>query len=436
VLVASGAAVGADGSVLRLVLQDIKIDLALSDTQLGFLTGIAFAVFYCVMGIPLARWADRGNRVVILALTMALWGVTMVLCGSAANFSQLLLARIGVAVGEAGCNAPANSLIPDYFTRAQRPRAVAIYMMGFSLGIGLGYSIAGWANESYGWRATFVIIGLPGLALAALARFTLREPRRAQRTANIDEQRQPRAHPLTESDRQLPLKEVWKTLWRIATFRQLLGCWIIISFLGAGIAQWQPAFFIRSFGFSTGQLGMWFALIYGAGTVLGTYWGGELASRYAANDERRQFKAMAVLYSSFGVLSAATYLSPSYQWALALIGISSVMGALAIGPLFATLQSLVPERMRATAVALIYLFSNLIGMGLGPLAVGMLSDALQPLLGEHSLRYALLALCPGYAWGGWYLWRASRSVQGDLAADQSSRRISTVDNDLGARAHP
>jgi MFS family permease len=414
VLVVIVAIVGADGSLLGLVLQDIKMDLRLSDTQLGLLTGIAFALFYSMMGVPIARWADRGNRVTIIALATMLWAVMMILCGSAVNFAQLVLTRIGVAVGEAGCTPPANSLIPDYFSRVERPRAMAVYMTGGSLGLGVGYFIGGWINEIFGWRATFIVLGLPGLALAALARFSLRDPR-PEKVASEGTGRVQRNNPARpEAVRQATLKEVWGTLWSIATFRHLMVCWVIISFLGNGIAQWQPAFFIRSFGLSTGELGMWFAAIYGIGSLLGTYWGGELASRYAANDECLQFKTMAALYSGFGTLTIFTYLVSSHKVAFGLMALASVVGAMSSGPLFATIQTLVPDRMRATAIAIIFLFSNLIGTGLGPLAVGMLSDALQPLFGANSLRYALLVLCPGYLWGGWHLWKASSTVVGDI----------------------
>src|SRR5688500_18999239 len=166
-----------DRLALGLLLQDIKVDLSLSDTQLGLLSGIAFALFYSVMGIPIARWADRGNRVLIISATASLWSVMVALCGFAGSFIQLLLIRIGIAVGEAGCIPPAHSLIADHFSRAERPRAVSIYMLGTPISIIIGYFLAGWLNELYGWRATFVILGLPGVAIAALAWLTLREPR-------------------------------------------------------------------------------------------------------------------------------------------------------------------------------------------------------------------------------------------------------------------
>jgi MFS family permease len=243
-----------DGLALGLVLQAIKVDLNLTDTQLGFLSGIAFALFYSVMGIPIARWADRGNRVAIIALTTAAWSVMVASCGLAANFVQLLLIRVGVAVGEAGCMPPAHSLIADYFPRPERPRAVGLYLQGASLSVVMGYFLAGWLNQFYGWRVMFMALGSPGLLLAVLAWTTLREPRRGKssaRTASV------RSEPNARAPEQPRAKEVCMTLLAIPTFRQLLFAFSLSYFFGFGILQWQPAFFVRSYGLTTGQVGTW-----------------------------------------------------------------------------------------------------------------------------------------------------------------------------------
>jgi MFS family permease len=395
-----------DRQALGLVMQNIKVDLHLTDTQLGLLSGIAFALFYSVMGIPIARWADVGNRITIIGLTTALWSVAVALCGFASTFLQLLAIRVAVGVGEAGCIPPAHSLIPDYFNRAERPRAVAIYMLGGAFSVAIGYFLAGWLNQIYGWRATFVIVGLPGLALAALARLTLREPRREEAATR-------------NSAAQPPIREVIATLWASRTYRHLLLCFSIVSFFGNGILQWQPAFFIRSYGLTTGELGTWFAILYGLGGMTGGYLGGALASRRAANNEQLQLAGIALSYCVFALLETSVYLTSSLHVALALTGLAAVGAATITAPLFATVQTLVPERMRAVSIAIIYLFANLIGMGLGPLLAGVLSDALRPAFGEESLRYALLALCPGYLWSAWHLWRASRFVMVDLAHSRS-----------------
>lgn len=383
-----------DRLAFGMVLQDIKLDLALSDTQLGFLTGIAFALFYSVMGIPIARWADRGNRVTIIAISTALWSAMVALCGLAGSFLQLLLIRVGVAVGEAGCLPPANSLIADYFSRAERPRAISIYMLGAPVGCAIGFLAAGWLNELYGWRVTFIALGLPGIALAALVRLTLKEPRRVASTST--------GHP--------GLREVCRLLMGQRTFRHLMLSVSVMSFFTAGVAQWQPAFFVRTYGLETGELGSWLAAVYGLSGLIGTYYGGSLASRYAPNNERVQLSAMAVIYASFSLISMLIYLSPNRYVSFALMAVALVAAAAANGPLFAALNTLVPARMRATAIALVYLFANLIGMGLGPLVTGALSDAYKSWAGDESLRYALVTLCPGYLWGAWHVWRASRTI--------------------------
>jgi MFS family permease len=404
---------GVDRLALGLLMQNIKTDLHLSDTELGFLTGIAFALFYSLMGIPLARWADRGNRVRLISVTTALWSVAVALCGLAGNFLQLLSMRIFVAVGEAGCVPPAHSLIADYFGRAERPRAVSMYMLGTSLSGVIGYFLAGWLNEFYGWRTTFLLLGTPGVGLAGLAWLTLAEPRRRSFNAAA-----PGADPVRPR-----LTVVCVTLWSNKTFRQLLLCYSVMSFFGAGIGQWQPTYMTRSFQLQTGELGIWFALVYGISGIAGIYLGGELAARRAANNERLQLSVMAIACFVSTGLAALTYLSPNRHVVFGLMGLTAVGGAAIIGPLFATIQTLVPECMRATAIALIYLFANLIGMGLGPLAAGALSDALHPYFGAESLRYSLLVLSSGYMWGAWHLWRARTTVTDDVAASQAIRQI-------------
>jgi MFS family permease len=357
------------------------------------------------MGIPIARWADRGNRVTIISLTAALWSVAVALCGMAGSFVQLLLIRIAVGVGEAGCKPPALSLISDHFSRAERPRAVARYELGWPLALTVGYFVAGWTNQLFGWRATFVALGLPGLALAALAGLTLKEPRRATADVVPDHDLSP-----ASSTHQPSLKDVFATLWASASYRHLVLGMALTSFFTCGMLQWQPAFFMRSHGLGSGELGIWLAAVYGVAALPGTYLGGELASRYAPSNERLQLIAVAI-----GVLTAGVYLAPHYQVGFGLYALAVFGGGMGSGPIFAATQTLVPPRMRAMSVALVLFFSNLIGLGLGPLAVGALSDALRPLLGEESLRYALVAFCPGYLWAAWHLWRASRTVARDVA---------------------
>jgi MFS transporter, Spinster family, sphingosine-1-phosphate transporter len=393
-----------------LVLQDIKTELELTDTQLGFLTGIAFALFYSVVGVPIARWADRGNRVAIISLTAALWSVGVALCAAATSFEQLLLIRIGVAVGEAGCIPPALSLMADYFNRAERPRAAAVYLIGSSFSFIVGFLLAGWLNELYGWRVMFVALAMPGVALCILAWATLREPRRSASAWTRNTANDSPAAPM--------FREVCAKLWAIPTFRLLLLYNSVAYFFTYGIVQWQPAFFIRSHGMGTSELGVWLGFSYGIGGMLGAYLGGAWSSNYAARNERLQLRVSALVIGCSAVFATLTYISPSPHVAFGLIALSSAGLAMVSSPWIAMNQTLVPERMRAVAAALTFLVSNLIGMGFGPLLAGALSDAFQPWAGKESLRYALLTLAPGYCCAAWLLWRASRTVTRDLEIAQ------------------
>lgn len=400
-----------DRVALGIVAQNIKGDLDLSDSQVGFLSGIAFALFYALMGMPIARWADRGNRVAIVSISTALWSVAVALCGMASTFVQLILIRIVVGVGEAGCVPPAHSLIADFFARAERPRAIAMYMQGASASLVIGYFAAGWLNQLYGWRAMFVLIGLPGVLMAALAWFTLREPR----VGNPDR---------LAATAPAHMMDVCVALWRLRTFRHVLFAFSLICFFGYGTLQWAPAYFVRGFGLKTGELGTWFAAIFGLSGLIGTYWGGEWAARSARNNEQRQLNGMALMTCLSGVFWACAFLpaiSPNRYWAFGWLALSNCVSMAINGPTFAALQTMVPAPMRAVAVALVFLFINLIGLGCGPWAVGALSDALRPWVGEESLRYAMLMFSPTALWGAWHLWRAGQTVFVDLGSGQKER---------------
>lgn len=415
-----------DRLALGVLLDDIKADLHLTDTQLGFLGGIAFALFYSVMGLPIARWADRGNRVAIISLTAALWSVTVALCGMAATFSQLLLIRVGVAIGEAGCIPAAFSLIADYFNRAERPHAAAIYGLGGPIACVLGFFLAGWLNQLYGWRETFVLMGSPGLLLTALAWLTLKEPRRAEPELKFAAIARPEPS----------MKEVAVTLWGNLTFRHLLLSLAVNFFFSYGILQWTPPFLMRSYQLTSGQVGTWLAVIWGLGGVAGSYFGGVWASRYAVNNERLQLIAMALAVAVCGVFQTPVYIAPNLNWAFALLGLSNFALSLTNGPLFAAIQTLVSERMRAVAFALTYLVANLIGMGFGPLTVGVLSDALRPWAEQESLRYALLIVSPGYLWSAWHLLRGSKTVARDLAIVLVAHEGAEVKKDASIKRLP
>lgn len=396
-----------DRLALGLVLQDIKASYHLHDWQLGMLSGIAFAMFYSLMGIPIARWADRGDRRTVISLCTGLWTAAVALSGFTKSFPQLLLARVGVAVGEAGCMPPGHSLIADTFDRDERPRAVGIYMLGSTLSVLIGYLLAGWLNARFGWHMMFQLLALPGIVLAVLAWFTLREPR-TQAAARAKE-RQAAAPQSAYTVRQVVV-----ALWRNATFRSLWISFSIMGFFSHGIVEWQPTYLVRTFAMPSDELGVWLTLIYGIGGTVGTLVGGMLATRYAARNETFQLRATAAVYAFNAALMMIFFLCRDKYAAIAVNTVGVVIASLVSGPLFGTIQTVVPERMRAMSITMLYLLGNLIGMGLGPLVTGALSDLLTPWAGANSLRYALLMLCPIAMVGCWFVLRAARTVTADI----------------------
>ena len=393
-----------DRGLIILLLQPIKDDLHLSDTQLGFLTGIAFGLFYATLGVPIARWADRGNRATITSLAIGLWGATVMLCVLVTNFLQLVLARFAAAVGEAGCMPPTYSLLGDYFPAAiQRTRAMAIYWLASPTALLVSFILGGTLNEHYGWRMTFFIMGLPALLVAVLVKLTIVEPR----TGACGEQAQ----------RSLPrMIDVLAGLWRQRSSRHLIAAIILFFTLGSGLAPWYAAFMMRSHGMGTAELGVWLGLIFGLGGIAGTLSGGYVTARWFADDERGQMRLSAVAMAALVPCFVLFLLLPQKQAALLALLPLIVAGNFTFGPAFALLQRLVPDAMRATTLAVVMLLANLIGMGLGPQIVGVLSDWLSPSLGADSLRYAMLALSFLAFWAAYYFWQAGGTVREDLLA--------------------
>ena len=388
-----------DRFVFAMVLEPIKQDLGLSDSQLGLMSGIAFSAFYAVAGIPIARWADRGNRISLVTFTMSLLGIMVALCGMVTNFFQLLLVRAGVAVGEAGSMPTAQSLLAEYFDRVERPKAMAIYSMFYPLSMIVGYLVGGWMVEHYGWRYTFIIMGVPPVLIALIAKFTLIEPR----TDCKKTQQKP------------SLFAVFQILWKKRTFRHLLMCFCLAYFFLMGTGQWLATFFIRNHGMTPAELGAWLALSWGVFGVIGNYLGGYVATRFAAGNEKRQMRALSVVFILLGLASAGSYLAKDQYVALAFVALSAFLSTLPNGPILSAIQNLVSDHMRSVTLALLLLVANLVGLGLGPLAIGVLSDCLTA-FGDESLRYALVFSTPGVLWAAVHFWQAGSHINGEITS--------------------
>lgn len=409
-LVVAGVATSFERFIFALVLEPIKHELQLSDSQLGLMTGIAFAGFYAVAGIPIARWADRGNRVNIAALAVGLLGITVSLCGLAGGFIQLLMARAGIAVGEAGIVPPGQSLIADYFDRSERPRAMAIFTSFFSISMIVGYLLGGQLVEAYGWRMTFIIMGLPSLFIALIVKLTLREPRLK--------------HSMRMTNEAPSLLDTLRFIFIQPSLRQLFMAFCVAYFFSAGTSQWLATFYIRTHGMTSSEVGTWLALTFGLFSIVGVISGGYFVSRYLACQERSQMRLLAVsAVLAYGVLTAAAYLVTDKTSSLLCLSVSAFIGGLANGPFFASIQSLVTEQMRSTGLAVIFLFSNLIGFGLAPLLLGALSDLLNPSMGQDSLRYALVLFCPGSLWVAFHYWKASNTIEDDIGTIAHEEKV-------------
>lgn len=394
-----------DRQLLSILQESIKVDLGLSDSQLGLLTGFAFAVFYVFAGIFIARLADHSNRRNIVALAVFVWSFMTAISGLAQNYVHLLLARVGVGIGEAGGSPPSHSMLSDLFPPHKRATVISFYSTGVSFGILFGFLFGGWLNEFFGWRAAFMVVGLPGILLAVLVRFTLSEPVRGQ-----SENRQ-------ASKKSVPFGQTFALLWSRRSFRHMALGSALSAFAGYSVTSWVASFMIRSYGMPTGELGTWLALIIGLGSGIGVFSGGLLADKLALKDRRWYVWLPAIAGFVCVPFSAAVYLVDSATLALTILIIPSVLGQVYLGITIATTHGLVGLRMRAMSSAILFLILNIIGLGMGPFSVGFLSDYLEPTLGVESLRYALLYLVPVFLfWSACHYYLASKTLRADLEA--------------------
>ncbi|MDC0571986.1 MFS transporter [Luminiphilus sp.] len=392
-----------DRQILVILQEPIKADLGLSDAQLGLLTGFSFALVYVTAGIPIAWLADRANRRNIVAASLAFWSLMTAMSGLVQNYGQLLVARLGVGVGEAGGTPPAHSMISDYFPPSSRGTALSFYSMGIYIGVLFGFAAGGWIAENFGWRNAFFVIGIPGILYAFAVLWVVKEPKRG----HFD----PAG---AGAPAQSSLSETMAGLRRRPTFWYLsVGC-AFSAFISYGNGNFMPSFLMRNHGLSLTEVGVILGLISGLSGATGTFLGGYMADRLATRD-MRWYLWIPILGGLSAMIPAYyTLLGENTTFIVAAMIPSQILSALYLGPCIATCHNLVSPGMRAMASAILYFVLNLIGLGLGPLTVGILSDFYAEPFGDDNLRYAMASVLSIGFLGVYFLWMGTRSLNRDL----------------------
>lgn len=394
-----------DRQILGILVEPIRLELGVGDTAMGLLTGLAFAAFYTLMGIPIARYADRANRRNLIAIAVGIWSLFTAAQGLAQNYWQLLVFRMGVGVGEAGCSPPSHSILSDYYPANQRATALGVYSLGIPVGILFGFFVGGWINEWFGWRVAFFVVGTPGILLALLIRFTVREPDRGmseRRATAVRDAQQP------------AFSTVLRYLLGRRSFIHMALGGGIAAFVGYGLLSWAAAFLARSHGMTSGEIGTWLGLIFGIPGGIGILFGGRLADALGERDQRWYLWIVAVALAIAVPAGIGVFLSDSASVALLFLVIPVMLGNFYQATTFAQTQTLVGLRMRSVAAAILLFIINIVGLAFGPSVVGMVSDLLAPHYGAHSLRWALLICSMGNLWAAFHYWRAGVHFPGDL----------------------
>ena len=395
----------ADRFSISTLIEPIRVELHLSDSGVAFLTGVALAVFYVTVGMPVATLADRTNRRNILVTALALWSGMTAVCGLAQNYWQLLLARFGVGIGEAGGTPPSTSILADKFSPARRPMALTIFALGACLGAWLGSSVAGAVAERSGWRAAFLVLGIPGLAVALLVWLTVREPHRGQ----LDETR------ISGQPGSLVTTLRFVAQQRSAVHLILGGS--VATFWSWGLMWWTPTFLQRSHHLSVGQAGELLGPMHLYAGTAGTLLAGWLMSRRVAANPRNVTRLLGWVTALTTIPSIILYWVPSYRAATVLLWVFVPAVYFYIGPILGLLQNVMPANMRATACAILLFVANVGNLVLAPQIVGWLSDWFASSFGagQDSLRWALLLLAPTGFWAAWHLWKSGATIQRDMA---------------------
>jgi predicted MFS family arabinose efflux permease len=400
-----------DIQVISVLLESIRKEFSVSDTQLGLLGGFAFSILYGTLGIPVAWLAERYSRRNIAAVAVGLWSAMTAVCGLATSFTSLLLARVGVGIGEAGGTAPAYSLVSEIVPAEKRASIFAILNSSVPAGVFVGFIIGGWVNEYYGWRSVFMTLGIAGVLVALLVRFTLHESQRAVLQGGAVA-----AQTLFDPIRQL---------LRIRAYRHLVAASSIFTAGAMGSGIWIASFFVRVHHMPQPVVATWLGLLYGGGGIAGAVLGGILVDRVVKRTGDKRWYAWMSAAAAAGILPFALFVylwSNPIQALLVHVGTILLMHAW-MGPVYGTIQTLAGPGRRAMAAAVNLLVINVVAYGLGPLMVGAVSDWLGPRLGGDSLRYSILVVViVTYTWAAYHFYAAARTLRADLSAGDSNLR--------------
>lgn len=395
-----------DRQSLAILQIPIKRDLGLSDTELGALTGLSFALLYSTLALPIARLADRASRKLIIGASLAVWSLMTGASGLATGFALLVVCRMGVALGEAGLVPATHALIADYFPRERRATAIAIWTLSIPVGTMLGFSASGWLNDVIGWRETFFVLGSVGLSLAPVVLLTIREPRRGA------------ADGIAAPEPAPAFREAVRTLWRLRAFRHAAWASALLSYASYAMLNWNAPFLSRAFGLSMGWVAGYMALTGGIGGAIGTYLAGALADRLGRRDPRWYMRVPALAAAATAPLMLMQYLTRDVRISLAAGVLTVILVNTYFPPLIATAQSLVGANLRAFTSSVLVLVVNIVGLGLGPLVTGAISDRLAADYGltQDGLRWAIAAAAPFALWSAFHFSRAAQHLPHELPA--------------------
>jgi MFS family permease len=400
-----------DRNVISIILQPMKLALHLSDTEAGLLSGVAFAAVYSLLGVPIARFADRGNRVRVLGAALTIWSIMTAACGFASSALGLFAARMGVGLGEAGGLPSTHALVADYFPAERRSSALSTIAIAGSLGVIMGLSVGGIVSDHFGWRAAFWVGGAPGLLFALIALLTIREPSR--RLAQTEAAVQARAP-------QVPFGLALKTLARRPAFVFTILGMTISSIAAFGQQAWGPTFLIRAYAMRAGQIGVIYGLLSAVPAIIGMLVGGLVVDRWVRKDKRALVWILILTYGLAIPFGLVVYLTTNLKVALATTFVHALFSSIYVGPNYALIQGLAGHKLRATAAAIYMAVINLVGLSAGPAVVGFLSDRLVPVAGANSLRWSLCILLLAYVACIPVFFLAARTVRADLADAEAS----------------